>query len=54
MDLLMNNFNFMALLDLTQVQLIVVIIAAFLVGFSKTGIGGVTMLVIPVLASFFG
>ncbi|GIO36526.1 anion permease [Paenibacillus antibioticophila] len=54
MDLLMSNFNFLALLDLTQVQLIVVIIAAFLVGFSKTGIGGVTMLVIPVLASFFG
>lgn len=31
-----------------------VIIAAFLVGFSKTGIGGIMMLVIPVLASVFG
>lgn len=50
----MNNLNFPTLLDLTQVQFIVVIIAAFLVGFSKTGIGGVTMLIIPVLASFFG
>jgi uncharacterized membrane protein YfcA len=33
---------------------IVIVIAAFAVGFAKTGIGGVTMLVIPVLAAVFG
>lgn len=46
--------DFLALLDLTQMQFIIVMIAALLVGFSKTGIGGITMLVIPVLASVFG
>jgi len=37
-----------------MLQWIVIVIAAFIVGFSKTGIGGVTMLIIPVLASVFG
>lgn len=31
-----------------------VVLAAFLVGFSKTGISGFTMLVIPILATVFG
>jgi len=31
-----------------------IVLAAFLVGFSKTGISGFTMLVIPILASVFG
>ncbi|MHB1485918.1 MAG: sulfite exporter TauE/SafE family protein [Saccharofermentanales bacterium] len=42
------------ILDLTLIQLLVVIIAAFLVGFGKTGISGVIMLVIPILAITFG
>lgn len=41
-------------LDLSTMQWVTVIIAAFLVGFSKTGIGGVMMLAIPILASVFG
>jgi uncharacterized protein len=40
--------------NLSMWQWILVIGAAFLVGFSKTGIGGFTMLVIPILASVFG
>lgn len=40
--------------DLTTWEWTWVIIAAFLVGFSKTGISGIMMLVIPVLASVFG
>lgn len=40
--------------SLTAVQWIWVIIAAFLVGFSKTGISGLTMLVIPIIATIFG
>ena len=30
------------------------VVAALLVGFSKTGVGGVTMLIVPLLASAFG
>jgi uncharacterized membrane protein YfcA len=45
---------FIQMLDLNGIQWITVIIAAFLVGFSKTGIGGVMMLAIPILASAFG
>ncbi len=41
-------------LDLSMMQWLTVIFAAFLVGFSKTGIGGVMMLAIPILASVFG
>lgn len=41
-------------LDLNMMQCITLIIVAILVGFSKTGIGGVTMLVIPILAAVFG
>jgi len=41
-------------MDLSAIQWIVLITAAFLVGFSKTGIGGLMMLAIPVLASVFG
>lgn len=47
MDLI-NSFG----LDIGQ--WIWVIVTAFLVGFSKTGIGGVMMLAIPILASVFG
>lgn len=42
------------MIDLTIAQWILVIIAAFFVGFSKMGISGVMMLVIPVFASAFG
>jgi uncharacterized membrane protein YfcA len=42
------------MLNLEGAQWITVIIVAFLVGFSKTGIGGVTMLAIPILAGAFG
>jgi uncharacterized protein len=46
--------SFIQVLDLNMIQWITVIIAAFLVGFSKTGIGGVAMLAIPLLAGTFG
>lgn len=42
------------LLDMNLLQWITLIIAAFFVGFSKTGIGGVMMLAIPLLATAFG
>ncbi|MDF2543058.1 MAG: putative permease [Herbinix sp.] len=42
------------MLDLNLLQWITVIITAFLVGFSKTGIGGVMMMAIPILANTFG
>lgn len=45
---------FAQILDLNWIQWMTVIITAFLVGFSKTGIGGMMMLAIPVLASVFG
>lgn len=40
--------------ELSGVQWIIVIMTALLVGFSKTGIGGVMMMAIPILASTFG
>jgi uncharacterized protein len=40
--------------NLAGIQWLWVIIAAFLVGFSKTGISGFTLLVIPILADVFG
>lgn len=43
-----------SLLDLSTWQFTWVIITAFVVGFSKTGISGFTMLVIPIIASVFG
>lgn len=42
------------IMGLNGVQWLTVIIVALIVGFSKTGIGGVTMLAIPILASVFG
>ncbi len=42
------------MLDLSLFQWVAVIITAFLVGFSKTGIGGMVMIAIPLLASAFG
>jgi len=46
--------NLLQVLDLNWIKFLVVIITALLVGFGKTGIGGVIMLVIPILASAFG
>lgn len=46
--------NLIQWLDLNLVQWIIVLITSLLVGFSKTGIGGVMMLAIPLLASEFG
>jgi len=43
-----------ALFNLNTAQWIWIIIAAFFVGFSKMGISGLMMLVIPILASIFG
>lgn len=40
--------------DLSMWQWICVITVAFLVGFSKTGISGVSMLAIPIIAAVFG
>lgn len=45
---------FIQAFHLSAWQWVLIIAAAFLVGFSKTGIGGFTMLVIPILASVFG
>ncbi|GIM30473.1 anion permease [Clostridium polyendosporum] len=42
------------LFNLSVWQFIWIIIAAFVVGFSKTGISGFTMLVIPIIANVFG
>ena len=42
------------MLGLDMFQWITIIIVAFLIGFSKTGINGVMMLAIPILASVFG
>ena len=47
----MEIFN---LFDLTTLQWFWVLLAAFLVGFSKTGISGLTMLIIPIVAGIFG
>ena len=46
--------DFISAIDLSFVQWLVLIATALIVGFSKTGIGGLIMLVIPVLASVFG
>ncbi len=45
---------FIQMMDLSGVQWAAVILVAFLVGFSKTGIGGMTMIAIPILATTFG
>jgi uncharacterized membrane protein YfcA len=45
---------FVQMINFNWIQWITVIIVAFLVGFSKTGINGVMMLAIPILASAFG
>lgn len=47
----MDFFNTM---DLSDIQWIVLIAAAFMIGFAKTGINGLMTLAIPVLASVFG
>ncbi len=46
--------DLLSLLDMTQVQFIFIIVVAFLVGFSKTGIRGAAMLAIPTVAAIFG
>lgn len=46
--------EFLQMLNLDLLQWVVVISAALLAGFAKTGINGTTMLVIPVLAIVFG
>jgi uncharacterized protein len=43
-----------AQLDLTAWQGFFLLVSAFLIGFSKTGISGVVMLTIPMLAAVFG
>lgn len=47
----MEFFNFFGFSD---IQWILIIITAILVGLSKTGVSGATILIIPVLASSFG
>jgi len=46
--------NLTELFSLSMEQWIWVVLAAVLVGFSKTGIGGAMMMVIPIVASVFG
>lgn len=46
--------DFIQALDLDFIQWITVLITAFMVGFSKTGISGLMMLTIPIVASVFG
>ncbi len=40
--------------DLSVTQWVWIVAAAFLVGFSKMGISGIMLLIIPILASIFG
>ncbi len=42
------------MMDIDGIQLLTIIMVALIVGFSKTGIGGLTILAIPILASVFG
>jgi len=49
-----NTMGFFDSFGFSDIQWILIIIAAFLVGIEKTGINGATMLIIPVLASAFG
>lgn len=42
------------MLNYTELQWILLVAAALMVGFSKTGIGGIMMLIIPIFASTFG
>lgn len=44
----------LAQLNLTSWQCFFILVSAFLIGFSKTGISGVVMLTIPMLAAVFG
>ena len=46
--------EFITAMDLSAIQWVVLIASAFFVGFSKTGISGLMMLLIPILASVFG
>lgn len=46
--------NMTEIFALPQEQWIWIIIAAILIGFSKTGIGGAMMMVIPIVAAVFG
>lgn len=42
------------LLDISTWQVVWIIIAAFFIGFSKTGISGFSMVAVPIIASVFG
>lgn len=46
--------DFFSMFELTAIQWSLVIVAAFMVGLSKSGVNGVMMLVIPILANVFG
>ena len=46
--------NIIQMFDFTGLQWITIITTALFVGFSKTGIGGISMLAIPLLAAAFG
>lgn len=46
--------GFAQFFQLEPAQWVLIIVAGFVVGFSKTGISGFTMLVIPILATVFG
>ncbi len=49
-----NLMELLSVFNLSVWEWVLVVGAAILVGFSKTGIGGMTMLVIPILAGVFG
>ncbi|MDN5298141.1 MAG: uncharacterized protein PWP51_694 [Clostridiales bacterium] len=46
--------TFLQSFDFTTLQWSLIILAAMLIGFSKTAIGGVTLLAVPILAGVFG
>lgn len=48
MEILSEFFNF------SSYQFLIVIVAALVIGFSKTGIAGLTILVVPIMADAFG
>ena len=52
--ILLSMSEFFPLLGLDAGSLALIVLSALLVGFSKTGLGGVMMLVVPMLAAAFG
>ena len=46
--------GFLSLIDVSSLQFAVLLLCAFLIGFSKTGISGMLIPVVPIMAALFG